>query len=89
MADLIDDLAQLKAEVAQHLKTEPLRADAVTAAELRDLLHLDKPTFYRWQRLGKFKRLEIDLGPRTHKRYSRKLVMALLNGTHARVRRTG
>ena len=84
MSDRLTELAQLKAEIAQHLATEPERADAVTSAELRELLHLDKQAFYRWQKLGKFKLLEIPLGPRVHKRYSRKLVMALLSGERIR-----
>jgi len=56
------------------------------AKELRDLLHLDKQTFYRWARLGKFKLLEIPFGPHVRKRYSRKLVMALLSGEQIRSR---
>ena len=54
---------------------------AVTSAELRKLLKISTATFERWQAAGKFRRLEIHLGDGNHKRlYSRKLVMALLDG---------
>lgn len=56
------------------------RSDAVTTIELRKLLHAERATFYRWEKQGRFRRLEIPLGRGTRKRYSRKLVMAFLNG---------
>lgn len=61
------------------LVPEP-RNDAVTSIELCRLLHAKRSTFYRWEKQGRFRRLEIPLGPRAHKRYSRKLVTAFLNG---------
>jgi hypothetical protein len=64
------------------------RPDAVLADELMQLLHIDRPTFYRWQKAGKFRRLEIHLGEGVRRRYSRKLVMALLDGELI-VRRAG
>jgi hypothetical protein len=56
------------------------RDDSVTADELRRRLHLERATFYRWQKMGKFRRLEVQLGSGVRRRYSRKLVEALLAG---------
>ena len=80
MDDKVSELAQLKAELEQYRIEAAARADVVTQPELMELLHIDPPTFYRWQKLGKFKQLEIPLGSGVRRRYSRKRVMALLNG---------
>jgi predicted site-specific integrase-resolvase len=61
----------------------PVPADpdgAVTADELRRLLKINRATFYRWQKAGKFRRLEIQLGGGVRRRYARRLVEALLAG---------